>query len=307
MNYKLLVIGFGCLTVFAIGFYSGNMYSFSDSKSVIDNSIIGGLDPQNEIINEQSLLANDKETSTEENNEIWQSKFANLNAELSSALSEIKKLQQLNSQLSGLLAGKYLPKPSSSALDELLERVDILPDQMIEGQLERLFDKKSIDKISDPKVFSKRLIEISLEAKKEDNYFQSQLMFSLSPTFGQLPLISDMPITSSDTIFAHYKSENSITDVVVKWQNMLTGEVIQLRDHSVSEDGYFWLRPQSGWSTGSYVVSIYRMEDNLEALFSDTFSVIVNDSDENELHDNKQHIINEMLLNGKAVQKQRSN
>ena len=226
-----------------------------------------------------------------------------LKKELTLAKSEIKDLENLNARLAEQIEHMELPISPSVDYPELVNKIDNLPLPLINEQVGKLFDNYALQQVNDTRAFAKRLLEVTL-TDQEENSIEMDITFSTSTQAGVRPLSDRASVAKFESIFGHIRTSSQLNEnVVVKWQNLGTGEILALTNQSLNANGreqYIWARPKKGWQAGSYKASIYSMDDHVTPLGSGIFTIVtVIDNQAERNSDNK--VMQELINSGQAV------
>lgn len=202
------------------------------------------------------------------------------------------------------------------AVQDLIDKVQVVPDAMINHYLADLFGNDILNSITDPKKFSTRLIEVAsnidIEEASEPESSQARLSFSQSPVYGQRYLTGSDNINQYDAIFSHVATLNGaqLTDVFVKWYSHQTGAMLMLDKVRLEADSngsaFFSTAPKTGWAPGTYTVNVYSADDSLSLLASGHYDIgeVISQKQRSTIN---QQAINDLLAAGKAQSKVKAN
>ncbi|WP_455220732.1 hypothetical protein [Kaarinaea lacus] len=258
----------------SLGFIVG--YNVAPSSSQNASEKVSDLTPP--ITNKSNMVPFfDKNTEEAQNRDDRENQLRKIQERLTKASNKISDLEKYNKALALQIEQMNLPMSSDTSYPGLLEKIDRLPESFVKSQLENLFNKDAIKNINDVKAFSKRLVEVALD-ENEINEDQAVLniSFSLSPVNGQQPIDHQAVINKFDTVFAHIITSQPISELLVKWQNINTGEIVLFKKHTQSSiDQHFYVahRPNNGWSPGAYRVSLHTMDDSVNILGSNSYTI----------------------------------
>ena len=230
--------------------------------------------------------------------------------QLAEANRRIAELNARNAALSSQLAKLILPGVSSLTYPELLKRIDTLPPDFLKTQWLYLFDKAGLDKVHDVRAFSKRMAGVLLDQDggiSDSDPRISTLYFSTSPIYGTRMIGQSAEVPKHSPIFAHMNADRPAGEVMVKWQNLTTGELLMVRNFSLEEsDPYVWLAPSQGWTPGAYRVDVFAMDDEVTPLASRTLTITsVFDAESTSRGDRHSEVIQDLLSSGRAAPKLR--
>lgn len=287
---KLLPIFLATLVGLIVG------YSLSNYQQERSSLIPAGLDCEKSNPDDFFMVSNNDDRTLDL-----------LRNELSKANQELDQLKGLNDALSTQIARLNLPI-ASMTYPELIDKIDQLPDSFISDKLAYFIDKDAIADIEDVRAFSKRLIDVALAEGEDSGQTGSAVItFSTSPVFGNQLISQSASVHKFDTIFAHIESSGRLDQAIVKWQELNSGEILLFKNHSLDPENpskYIFLRPRSGWKSGSYRVSLHTMDDQVNPISGNSYSiatVVGEDSDSSSANNN---VIQELIATGQAVPKQ---
>jgi hypothetical protein len=194
----------------------------------------------------------------------------------------------------------------------LSEQIDRLPESFIEQQLEFLFDEKYLVGIDDKKAFAKNIAMIALadvddaniDPAAENNTYVD-IVFSLSPVYGLRQFSTIDNLERDDTIFAHFTSTIEYPDLIVRWQHASSGEILRMSPLALhdNQNGYISLKPDAGWKTGSYQVSLFDVNDNKRLIGSYSYNISNVIESENRASHVDRDVINDLISSGIAAPK----
>ncbi len=230
-----------------------------------------------------------------------------LEQQFAAALDEIRRLQ------AGDEAGSSVPRDFPNALIRnqkayavLLDKLDKLPQSLIDSQLEKYFGRESLEKIEDTRAFSKRLLEVALEDQdqplKEDGPLRVDIQLSKSPMYGNRMLSQDVVVTKFEPLFAHIVTANELGDVIIKWQDVNSGEILIFNKMNFGPGSQLYISaiPGSGWRNSQYRVSVSSMDESVELMAASSYNISqVNDAVPGPNHE----VIDDLVLMGLAVPK----
>ncbi len=223
------------------------------------------------------------------------------------ALSEDEgKCEQTSSELNEDLQ-------SSVEINSVLkDRIDQLPDILINSQLEQIFNQDYLDKVTDSKALARKLVDVALANGDFENLEQAapesaivDIEFSLSPISGLRLFAQLSEIEQFDRVFAHFRSPTDYPNLMVRWQHKESGEILYFSPLLLPSDkrDYISLNPDRGWLPGSYQVSLYDLDNSQQLVGSNDYfidTVIEAEHDDSQLD---RDVINDLISNGLAVPK----
>jgi hypothetical protein len=202
---------------------------------------------------------------------------ANIEQQLAAAIDEIGRLQKGSAAANTATPALPVSRPETYAA--LLEKLDKLPETFIEAQLEKYLGRESLENITDTRAFSKRLLEVALKDQddppKEDSPQHVDIQFSKSPVYGKQMLTQDVALFSYEPLFAHIVSAEPVGEVIVKWQDVQTGEILIFKKMSIGPGGesYITAIPGAGWRNSLYRVSLSSVDDSVQLMGSNVYSI----------------------------------
>lgn len=231
-----------------------------------------------------------------------------LEQELAAAEAELLRLREQNDLLIAQIGAMNLPVAHGESYSALMERIDGLPTPVLRQQLVRVFDEESIEGIRDVRAFSKRLMDVVLDANpaEDEAPVTATVQFSLSAIFGNRPLPPGASIGRYDTVFAHVTAPAALGPVVVKWQHADSGELLELNDYvlsGVAGSSFVAHRPSGGWRPGRYRVEVHALNDAVAALGGNEFALAQVTGDEAPPEGPNRQYIQELIEAGQAVPK----
>lgn len=203
---------------------------------------------------------------------------ADAEQKLAEAIQEIRRLQGAAANTAARAApGARVVKPQTYAV--LADKLDKLPEPFIEAQLEKYLGRESLEKISDTRAFSRRLLEVALEDQAEpptddDAVHPVDIQFSKSPLYGKQMLAQDVAVSKYEPLFAHILS-NEAGEVIVKWQDAGSGEILIFQKISIGpgSEPYVVATPATGWRNTLYRVSLNSIDDSVKLMGSNAYNV----------------------------------
>jgi len=291
MKSTITLFGF-TITVFAAGYFTAMQYNTRPPSAPVSAHHIETkkLSQYTNFV----VTTEDAEVSDE-----------NIRKELSNAHGEIAYLENINKNLANQIEQNNLPISHSVNYSDLIERIEMLPQPIIDEQLTRLFDEDGLQKINDSRGFAKRLLEVALTDSDDDNTQQISIIFSTSPLQGSRLLNPNARVNKFDTIFAHITSPGSRSTLLVKWQRLKSGEIMLLTNQPINTNGreqYVFLRPQKGWEPGQYKISVHSMDDKITTLGVNLLTITeIIDISEPDMENNQ--VLQDLIDSGQAVQK----
>lgn len=230
--------------------------------------------------------------------------LAQLAEQLSDANKKIDKLQRMNSSLSRQIGHMDLPIPASTTYPELLNKIDMLPVELINKELENFFGEEYTASIEDPYAFSKQVVEVVLEDQEDSaSSGSANIEFSFSPVSGLRYISQPVEIDQHDTVYAHLEATENFDNCIVKWQHVESGEVLLLKQMSLragDQSRYVWVMPSHGWAIGSYRLTLHDMDNDKQLVGSSSMvvaNVIAGPVKPNE------DVIQDLILSGQAIPK----
>lgn len=292
MKSTIILFGF-TITVFAVGYYTAMHYNTRPSFIPVP---VHNVETKKPSQHANFLLTTEKSSET---------LAKGINEKLSNAHGKIAHLENINKNLANQIEQNNLPISNSVSYYGLIERIEMLPQPIIDEQLTRLFDDDGLQQIDDSRGFAKRLLEVALTDSDNDNTQQTSIIFSTSPLQGSRLLTPNAHVKKFDTIFAHITSPGNRSTLLVKWQDLKSGEIMLLTNQPINTNGreqYVFLRPQKGWQPGQYKISVHSMDNKITTLGVNilTISEIIDFSEPNM--ENNQ-ILQDLIDSGQAVQK----
>lgn len=280
------------LVIFGAGFYGG--YRYHDSEIVAANpagaSAPAGIAPASQ---DPDIVISDEQKR--------------LRDKLLRASREITDLEARNQALARQIEQMDLPLPSSTTYAELLQRVERLPASLVNQQLKLIFDEEYLENVEDPNEFAKELIEVALSEEEPEAEVQVQVEFALSPVRGVRQFSSLQQLDRNDSIFAHFTSSMVLNNLIVRWQHRNTGEILQFGPLRLSDgrSNYLAMKPQNGWRTGQYQVSVFNFDDARRQIGAGSYQIASITSDSEQANDSQadQDVIEDLISTGQALPK----
>lgn len=232
---------------------------------------------------------------------------ASLRKDLIKEQKRVKDLKKLNQALAAQLQRANLSLLSAMTYENVMEKIDTLSEKALTDKLKYLFEEDALKEISNVRDFSRQVVDTALEeTDNDDPALTASISFSTSPTRGVQLIGFGADIGKHDVVFAHIESESPIGNAIVKWQNLGTGEILMYMNHDVGSstmEQHVSYSPPNGWTSGTYQVSLYSLNDKMTPIAANSYSIstVV----ENDRHTVQQQLVQEMLSNGQAVPKVR--
>jgi hypothetical protein len=200
-----------------------------------------------------------------------------------------------------------LPVANPEAYSGLLEKLDKIPQAVIDSHLQKYFGAEQLEKISDSRVFAKRLLEVALgdEGNPSENVAHADIYFSKSPIYGKKMLTQSISVSKYEPLFAHIVTDKKLGDVIVKWQNLDSGELLLFKGMRINTNAqYISVVPRKGWSGSQYQVSLSSMDDSVILMAVNVYTVAQVSGTENPAGPNLE-VIEDLISIGQAVPKVR--
>jgi len=234
-------------------------------------------------------------------NDDYHKKLAlNLKNEVDKANAEIAYLQRTNFDLTEKLQQSFSNKAKKQ---ELERQIDNMPESYLTKQLERKIRIDSFDEIEDVHQFSKNLLDAALEDTDYDTSENIDITFGFSSIRNTQSFSGSVSAAISDKIFAFISTSVDSSDVLVKWHNIETGELLRFKNMKVSKDKYanfVSTTPKKGWSKGSYRVTVFKPDQIVSPIGSRSFTI----SDITDIPNNSsEQINNELIASGQTSAK----
>ena len=220
----------------------------------------------------------------------------------------IAHLLEVNNKLSSTTSDRHQTDKINIDPVKISNQIDALPESFLAYQLEKILGDDILNDIEDTRLFSKKALEIALnnsEISAEDA--TGTILLSTSPVPGVRGFSGNADVERYDIIFAHIQTENALGQLLVKWQNTTTGQILLFNKRSITSRSniyYVSFRPSAGWQPGRYRVSIHHLNDSLSPIASNSYTITSVDEGEYDGTGRNEKIIQEMLNSGQAVQKQ---
>lgn len=201
---------------------------------------------------------------------------------LAAAIAEINRLRAgIGTAAAPARDFPKVPASKPQTYASLLEKLDKLPEPVIEAQLEKYLGRETLNKISDTRAFSRRLLEVALEdqddppEEDEDTVQHVDIQFSKSPVYGKQMLGPDAAVSKFEPLFAHIDSAGEVGEVIVKWQEVNTGEILIFKKMTIGAGGesFITVTPASGWKNSLYRVSLNSIDDSVQLMGSNAYTI----------------------------------
>jgi hypothetical protein len=200
-----------------------------------------------------------------------------------------------------------LPVVDSDAYAGLLEKLDKIPQPIIDEHLQKHFGAEQLEKISNSRAFAKRLLEVALETEEtaQDHIGRADIYFYKSPIYGKNMLVGEVAVSKYEPLFAHIVTEEKLGDVIVKWQDLRSGEVLLFKGLAINSAGqYISAVPRNGWNSTLYQVSLSSMDEAVNLMASSVYAVTQVSGDSDSRGPNYE-VIEDLVSIGQAVPKVR--
>ncbi len=160
-----------------------------------------------------------------------------------------------------------------------ISQVDSMSHDDIVGTLKNYmsFDESLVPRDMSVHTFTKKLIDIAIgtDSKLVDipNHNHNNLNFSADINSTSTTTNFD---TNSTKIYAKFDTK-AFPDgkVLVKWKKN-DGELLYMDFYNVkknSEDNFIWMKQPNGWAKGKYDIDIYSPSNQLDKIYSSSYSV----------------------------------
>lgn len=210
----------------------------------------------------------------------------------------------LDRSLSRYIKQYNIPISATTTYNALLEQIDNLPLELIRLQLTYLFDRQYVSTIENAREFSRSLVEIALSQQQQENATgTASIDFSFSPVIGLRELAADIDIDQFDTVYAHIATTQDMTNTIIKWQHLESGEILlftPLPLDTQKQSQYVVIRPGNGWHEGHYQVTIHNMDGDRELVAANRFHVT---SITQNATGSDKDILQDLILTGRAFPK----
>jgi hypothetical protein len=234
-----------------------------------------------------------------------------IKVDLQEASNKISELESQNLKLSRQIEQMDLPISSDVTVPELMDRVDLLPADLIYQQLGRIFDEEYLDSIEDPHEFAKQLIDVAISEggiSDRDGLTADAdvaVEFSFSPVPGMREFSTLDVVKQHDRVFVHFNTSATYPSLIVRWQHLETGEILQFSPLELlgNQEKYISLQPRSGWKRGDYEVSVFDLSAENQLVGTGTYWLNDVVASENDGSQPDYEIIEDLLSAGHAMQK----
>lgn len=227
-----------------------------------------------------------------------------LKSRLDRAKSRIQTLEDKNRVLAVRLASLDVPLAARLSYADVMRKIDTLSERSLRDKLGYVFTRDMLDAIDDPRALSRRAVDVALEEEPEaSESVHIALSFSTSPIPGIRTFTQAADLGRNDAVFVHLQTSDPVQGAVVKWQNLTTGEILLFGNQAVStgSDTRLFLRPEGGWSPGTYQVSLYSMDKHMRPYGASSYQVVSVVDDGNSMA--QQQVVQDLIAQGKAVPK----
>jgi hypothetical protein len=295
---SVLKLTVASLAVFSAGIYCGTL--IQDVSSVVEEK-------PGKVV----YLNNSPSYKTNGDGPVQDCGTTLIKENLQEASNKISELESQNIKLSRQIEQMDLPISSDVTVPELMGRVDLLPADLIYQQLERIFDEEYIDSIEDPHEFAKQLIDVAIsEGGSTDSAGLTvdadvAVEFSFSPVPGMREFSTLDIVEQHDRVFVHFNTSATYSSLIVRWQHLETGEILQFSPLELlgNQEKYISLQPRSGWKRGDYEVSVFDLSAENQLVGTGTYWVNDVVASENDGSQPDYEIIEDLLSAGHAMQK----
>lgn len=151
-------------------------------------------------------------------------------------------------------------------------------DQQLAQYLQQAFPDYAFDQIKNKQQFAQQMLNEFVQAKNDP---QQQLVGQAYVT-DQAVLDSQhvLPreIYAKQPLYAHFDTLGQVpadTQVMVRWTQRDSGEILLFTPRKVSENQQNWVSfyPNSGWKPGHYDVKYYQMNDQMQPIAQTSFYI----------------------------------
>lgn len=173
-----------------------------------------------------------------------------------------------------------VPQLDQSALAEFIEHQS---DAQIYDRVASLFGEQAvIENIADVRQFSLRLVE-ELENEHSDISAAStaNLYFGLESSFPESPVYA-FEVSPRQKLYAHIDVQGGLgstnSKFFIRWKHLDSNEVLLFTHKKVlpsSDKNWVSFKPDENWKEGNYQVTFFQFTSELEALASETYSLLV--------------------------------
>lgn len=268
---------------------------------------------QADVYNPSQVLSETPENESHSSNtsDELEKSIIHLKSNLARLEKKYRQLLTENKILEKELEHKNQAKNVSLSYPGLVKQIDAIPDFLLDRQLSQYFGDDFVDGIDDKKAFTKNLLDAALDTTADENNEnanpQVTLTFSKSIFPNSQQLGADAQVRLYDVIFAHMNADEGIEQVIVKWMNISTGEVLMFSKANIrggQSQQYVSLKPAQGWKTGVYRVTVYSADSVVNQIGENTYSIasVVNDASQTANGPNY-NVIQELVAAGLAIPK----
>ena len=270
--------------------------------------LIGGLvvyflKPETRLLEPKTVTIVKQDTSRIEQ---LQNRIVELERALATTKQQLKELAKQNRQ------AEVKPEPTRAAnprFSMLSDKINAIPEFMLKGQLAMFFDEDALEQLNNPHQFAQRALEVALANEDlSTESLSANIEFSLSPVQGARAINFNAEVGQYEPVFAHIISDSDSAELLVKWQNISSGEVLMFRNYRLQpgqNERYISLKPPTGWRAGTYRVSLYSMNDQVTPFAGNSYSISHVAEQPGGDKGPNQKVIDDLLLSGQAVEKQK--
>lgn len=259
MNNKLLLV-FSYLLVFCLGWFLFPLINTQDTQTEFNKLKF------NETTN-SIIISNDIPD---------QSYLKNLQNLLSEYESKIENLVDSNNLLQSKLSLLDNQKTVMSFLPSFRKKIENMSEKDVKDSLYKLFKKEEqLSKVNDHKAFAMRFVDLAVEEDElpenlnERNVIQD-VRISISRSTDSLDFSTEnFHVSKFYKLYGVILADPPLKDLVLKWKNLNTGEIIKYQVISFSVTGdiqYVWARPNAGWDVGVYQISLHELNDDMSII-----------------------------------------
>lgn len=218
-------------------------------------------------------IISSEEVLSQDNDPMYLSALENL---LSEYEVKLEKLENTNKNLQSKFLLSVNQNQLTSIFPSLRKKILHMSEGDVKKQISKFFKgSKKLGEVEDYKDFSLRFIDLALEKDQlpEDINAANHLIdvrISIARTSNYISVSEDeFQMSKYYKIFANISASPALENVMLKWTNLTTGELIKYKAIgfvSESDIQYVWARPDSGWDIGTYQVSLHKLNDGMSLI-----------------------------------------
>lgn len=187
--------------------------------------------------------------------------------------------------VSGLAIDSMQSMPAADAQRQLKSQyqqvqslIQHASEQQLAQYLQQAFPDYAFDQINNKQQFAQQMLSEFVQAKNDPQQQLAGQAYVTDQSVLDSQHALPREIYAKQPLYAHFDTLGKVpadTQVMVRWTQRDTGEILLFTPRKVSENQQNWVSfyPVSGWKPGHYDVKYYQMNDQMQPIAQTSFYI----------------------------------